>query len=213
MKVLKGNDGALDSCDEIAEVLARGGLVCMPCNGSYRLLADLRNADAVTSLLQSKRRTGKSAALVFVADEAMLDQVAAEIAPAARALAREMWPGPLTILFDARDDLLPKRTMKQLLKANGKLGIRIPDDGLAHRVVTTFGGPVLVSSANRQKRAGESSPAQVRKNFVHQVDLFLDHGDLREQTSSTVVDIAGDGSIVVTRPGAIDADRIAAIVD
>ncbi|MFU8806216.1 MAG: L-threonylcarbamoyladenylate synthase, partial [Bradymonadaceae bacterium] len=80
---------------------------------------------------------------------------------------------------------------------------------LMRSVVHAFGGPILVSSANKGKKHGESSPAQIRKNFMGRVDIFIDAGDLRSSASSTVVDIVA-GQVVVTRPGAISQDEIEA---
>lgn len=195
--------------DELVRVLAEGGLICLPCGGSYRILADLGNEKAVTRLLQSKRRTRKAPSLVFVGDRDMLPSVAADIDPLVGQLTERLWPGPLTILFDAHPDL-PRRVVKQLCKANGKLGVRVPEDGPARQVVRRLGRPVLVSSANKESKAGAGSPAQVRKTFRAQVDLFLDAGDLAPGTSSTVVDVR-EGQLVVTRPGAVSQDQIDAV--
>jgi len=212
MKTIPLRDGNLttEQQDDLVRVLAEGGLVCLPCSGTYRILADLNNEAAVTRLLQSKRRTRKAPSLVFVGDQKMLPKVAGEITPMASKLAQQMWPGQVTILFEAHSDL-PSKVVKQLCKANGKLGIRVPSDGLVRRLVLKFGRPVLVSSANKESKAGAGSPAQVRKTFRSQVDLFLDAGDLPACPSSTVVDVR-DGSLVITRPGAISQEQLDAFV-
>lgn len=186
---------------ESTKILQKGGLVCFPCGGKYRLAAALEDADAVTHLLQSKRRVGKAPALVFVSDEAMLRRVAAEVPSAASRLIAQFWPGSLTILFEPHGNL-PAKVVKQLARANGHIGVRIPDDPIARAIVESFGGPLLISSANREKKAGDGSPAQVRKNFVHRVDLFIDAGDLAPQPPSTVVAVHSD-TVQVTREGSI----------
>ena len=191
---------------ESAQVLQQSGLVCFPCHGTYRLAASLEDVDAVTHLNQSKRRVGKSPALVFVSNEEMLKRVAADVSPVAKRLMEAFWPGPLTLLFDANPDL-PTKVVKQLVRANGQIGVRVPDDPIALAIVESFGGPLLISSANKEKKAGHGSPAQVRKNFVHKVDLFIEAGDLAPQTPSTVVAIDG-ATVQVTRQGAISEDQI-----
>lgn len=208
MQIVKpGSAGSdLEFVEQAAQVLRQGGLVCFPCQGKYRLAVDLLNPDAVTSLFQSKRRVGKSPALVFIASEEMLAFVADGVEASARGLMKRFWPGRLTILFEASDDL-PNKVRKQILRGNGKVGVRVPDDAFAQALAETFGGPLLVSSANREKKAGSSSAAQVRKNFVHRVDLFVDAGDLRAESPSTVVEIV-DGEVRVTRPGAITIETL-----
>lgn len=213
MKIIKSEAVESDPSvpDEVAQVLADGGLVCLPCNGSYRILADFSNPKAVTKLFQSKRRTSKAPSLVFVDGFDMLSTVAADIDPLAKQLADRHWPGNLTILFRAHPDLSPK-IRKEVEKAVGKIGVRVPDSDLTQKVLGTLGRPLLVSSANKQKKQGSGSPAQIRKNFVHKIDLFVDCGDLEAEPSSTVVDVA-EGSFRVTRPGSVSEADLAASLE
>ena len=208
MRTIKLDEAGADAAifEEAAKVLQQGGLVCFPCQGKYRLAADVTDQRAVLDLMQSKRRVGKAPALVFVSDADMLSGVAAEINPAARQLIDQYWPGHLTILFEASASL-PRKVVKQLTRANGHIGVRVPDDPIALGIVKAFGGPLLISSANRENKSGNSSPAQVRKNFVHRVDLFIDDGDLTKQEPSTVVNVDG-GTVKIIRSGSIGDDGI-----
>ena len=191
---------------EVCQVLLEGGLVCLPCESTYRILADLTNEAAVNRLMQSKRRTRQAPSLVFIDSEKMLYQVVARVEPMVLRLARGLWPGQLTILFDPHPDL-PAKVVKQLTKATGNIGVRIPHNLMARRIVSAIRRPLLVSSANREARQGAGSAAQVRKNFVSRIELFVDAGDLAPGPASTVVAIV-DGQVKVTRPGAIDAERV-----
>lgn len=197
--------------EEIGRVLENEGVICLPCNNNYRIVADLSSENAVNRLLQSKHRTRKAPSLVFIDGEAMLDTITSNVDPIARKLARKVWPRPLTILFDANDDELPPKVVKQLSKANGKIGIRVPSNPMVKQIISRLGRPLLVSSANREKKQGASSPAQIRKNFANRIDIFIDAGDLSPNGgSSTVVDIE-KGAVTVTRAGVISADEIAGI--
>ncbi len=191
---------------DVSRILDEGGVVCLPCNGTYRLFADVTNEDAVMRLFQSKRRVHKAPCLVFIDSISRLHKVTDTVDPVARALAQKLWPAPLTILFSASNDL-PRRVVRELTKANGKLGVRIPQNPLSHRVVESFGGPVLVSSANRGRKSGETSPAQVRQNFLGRIDFFLDAGDLNRVPSSTVIDVENN-AIDVIRVGAVSEEQI-----
>lgn len=190
----------------LARVLEKGGLLCIPCSGSYRIIASFLDQSAVTSLMASKRRTKKAPSLVFIGDRKQLSSLTDDVDPVAKKMAKELWPGPLTILFEPSEDL-PRKITKQVALANKHIGVRIPDDTIMQNLLDAFGGPVLVSSANRQKKAGASSPAQVRKNFVHLVDIFVDAGDLQGAHSSTVVEVK-DGAVHVTRDGCIEAETL-----
>jgi len=190
----------------LARTLESGGLVCVPCGGTYRILANLLDEDAVINLMQSKRRTSKAPSLVFLPDVKSLSKVTDNIPDLASKLARDLWPGPLTILFDPGDDI-PRSVVKQICKANGHIGVRVPEDEALLQLLQEFGGPVLVSSANKEKKQGASSPAQIRKNFVSKVDLFVDAGDLSGNGSSTIVEIK-DGNLAVTREGKVSLEQL-----
>lgn len=194
----------------VARTLENGGLVCVPCRGTYRILADFDDERAVTSLMQSKRRTKKAPSLVFIRSVDQLKNITHGVDPIAEKLAKSLWPGPLTILFEPSDDT-PKKILKQVAKANGHIGVRIPDDEIVQGILEAFGGPVLVSSANREKRGGETSPAQIRKNFVGTVDIFIDAGDLAGAPSSTVVEVV-NGELKFTREGEISVEQVEAVL-
>ena len=193
---------------EIAQALNRGGLVCFPAESTYRLACDLMSDEAVTRLLQSKRRSEHHPALVFVTDVSMLRRVVADVPPWARRLAEVFWPGLLTLVLDIHPDLPPK-VARTLARATGKVGVRVPASPIAYRVVREFGGPLLVSSANLERRSGASSAAQVKKNFHQRVAVFVDAGDLPSILPSTLVEADGEG-YKVTREGAIPESRVAA---
>lgn len=124
-------------------------------------------------------------------------------------LIRAFWPGPLTLLLDPHPDL-PRKVSKELSKANGSLGVRIPVNPLVRRILTAFGGPVLASSANRNSKKGETSVEQIRKNFSKNVSLLLDAGDFDQSVQSvksTVVEVVDDCAKIV-REGLITRDLI-----
>lgn len=191
---------------DVVQVLDRGGVACLPCNGSYRLFADVTDEDAVMRLCQSKRRVQKTPSLVFIDDISNLYKVVDDVDSVASTLAKEFWPAPLTIRFEPNSDL-PRNVVRELTKATGKLGVRVPASDLARSVVESFGTPVYVSSANRGQKTGETSAAQVRHNFRGRIDFFLDAGDLNQSASSTVIDVDKD-DIEVVRSGAVEDDEI-----
>lgn len=188
----------------IVDVINHGGIACFPCNGSYRLAVNYNNEDAVIALLQSKRRISRAPGLVFVKDQNEASKVGKVEAPA-DPLIKKYWPGALTVLVQP-EILLPKKLLKQITSKKGKLGVRVPDDRLTQMVLELSGKTLLISSANRVKKHGESSPAQIQKNFAATVDLFVNLGDLPMGSKSTIVDPTGDALIVVREGALKEAD-------
>lgn len=204
--VMDGDSLSEETLERIIAILNEGGLVCLPCGGRYRIFADLKNEDAVIRLFQSKRRVHKAPSLAFIGNIRRLHEVADDVDPVALKLLKDLWPAALTIRFPASTKL-PRVVIKELTRANGKIGVRIPDDPLILQVVEAFGGPLFVSSANRGRKGGDTSPAQIKKNFARELDFFLDAGDINPQQSSTVIDVE-DGDITVVREGAISEEFI-----
>ncbi len=213
METVKMDSGSLpqETLQSVVDVLERGGVVCLPCNGTYRLFSDVTNEDAVMRLLQSKRRVQKAPSLVFIDSISRLHTVTDDVDPVASALMKKFWPAPLTIRFSASSDL-PRDVVRELTKATGKIGVRMPQNPLSHRVVEEFGGPVYVSSANRGRKSGETSAAQVRQNFGRRIDYFLDAGDLNPVPSSTVIDVEKN-DIDVVRSGAVPDDKVEQVAE
>lgn len=192
---------------ELAEVLSDGGLVCFPLRGTYRIVADVRSVEAVTRLVQSKRRAKSHPALVAVPNLAAAKAVAEGTTwPTTRRLAEKLWPGPITMVLPPSNEL-PAKVRAMLTKATGKLGVRMPQDPLASALVRAFGGPLLLSSANLEKKPGASSAVSVRQRFTHAVELWVEAGDVPPAPPSTIVEITEAG-FTILREGAITRTEI-----
>lgn len=204
MKTIRWSDGGSNEeiAAEAAEVLRRGGLVCLPCGGRYRILSSLQDTDAVMHMMQAKGRVRAAPALIFIHSPDALAEVADDLDPYAVTLARRFWPGPLTLRVHP-GRAFGSKVLKQLGGKKSRVGVRIPADAIALATVEAFGEPVLVTSANRERKSGEGSTAQVLKTFGRNVDLFIDAGDLRAGPTSSVIDVTS-GGVRIERPGSLD---------
>lgn len=192
---------------ETAKILEAGRLVCFPTPSGYKLGADFGSPDAVTAMLQAKRRVKNAPALVFLPHVDWVDSVVSAKSDKAVALMKALWPGHVTLLFPANEEL-PSKVRKPLTKAKGWLGVRIPSDEVSTGVLGAFGKPILVSSANLASKHGAHSVAQVRKNFGRTIDLLIDAGDLKSDAPrSTLVDLTGDMPEII-RAGAVTEEDI-----
>lgn len=208
MKILKIDDLKQNPglYQEVAQVLAEDGMVIFPGIASYRLAVSALSEPAIAKLQQAKRRVQNKPALVFVKDKEQLSLLVDDVPEVAKQLMATFWPGHLTIRFTPSEEL-PSKVRKALSKATGKIGLRIPISETARAIMKAFGQPLLISSANRSKKSGAQSLAQVRKNFGNAADLILDAGDLAEGSSSTIVDVSEKGWSLV-REGSISAAEI-----
>ena len=195
----------------VKSCLESGGLVCIPCRSSYRIVADLTNPKAVNALLFSKHRTTKAPSLVFIPSYGDLKSVASNVPAKARKLAQALWPSELTIRLEPNEEAIPAPIVKTLTKAGGKLGVRVPSEPWLLKLLKELGRPLLVSSANRERKNGASSPAMIQKNFISHVGIFVTAGDIPDSLPSTVIDFV-DGEPVLKREGSLPRERIDAVL-
>lgn len=186
---------------QAAHVLARGGLVAVPTETVYGLAADAGNESAVRAVFAAKGRPADHPVIVHVADAGALDEWAREVPPSARVLAREFWPGPLTLVLKRAPRVLDVVTGGQ-----DTVGLRCPAHPWAHALLAAFGGAVAAPSANRFGRISPTTAEHVRADLGEKpdgaVDLILDGGACPVGIESTIVDLSGAAPTLL-RPGAV----------
>jgi L-threonylcarbamoyladenylate synthase len=195
--------GGLPIAEAVA-ILRRGGLVAFPTETVYGLGADARNPAAVARLYKVKGRPPEHPVIVHLGEPAQLSDWAREIPESARALAARFWPGPLTLVLRRAADV-----GDHLTGAQDTIGLRVPGHPVALELLRRFGGAIAAPSANKFGRVSPTTAQHVRNDLDGEVDLILDGGACEVGIESTIVDVSGDGPVLL-RPGRIGADEIAA---
>jgi L-threonylcarbamoyladenylate synthase len=188
--------------DGIAALKA-GELVVYPTETFYAIGADAFSPIALRRLFQVKRREPGRPVGLIAADTAMAFSVAREIPTDARRLADEFWPGPLTLVLPARDDLA-----EELAGADG-VGVRVSPNPVARALSAGIGRPITATSANLSGRAPASTLEDARAGLGEKVKVYLEGGKLTASAPSSVVTINASGWKMV-RVGAISEDQLAA---
>lgn len=192
---------------ELAQCLTDGGVVCLPINGSYRLLADAFSDAAIVRLAQMKRRMKDHPSLVLVADRSAARRVVHGMAwTTTKQLADAFWPGALTLALPASHDL-PPRVKKLLSRATGRIGVRVTADPIASALVQAFANPIITTSANLERKPGASSAQTVQQRFMSTVDVWVDAGDMQPGPPSTIIELS-ETSYKLLRAGSIAADAL-----
>lgn len=187
-------------------VLRGGGLVALPTETVYGLGADAHDADAVRRIFAAKGRPADNPLIVHLAAADELDRVAATITPLARSLARRFWPGPLTLVLDAADDL-PHVTTGGL----STVAVRVPDHPVARAVIAAAGVAVAAPSANRSGRPSPTTADHVAADLTGRIDVLVDAGPTGLGVESTVVDARGMRPVVY-REGALSREQLGPVV-
>lgn len=189
---------------QIEEAVARlraGGLVAFPTETVYGLGADALNAAAVRRVFEVKGRPSHNPLIVHVADAEMARTVVSEWPEEAELLAREFWPGPLTIVLPKRD-VVPDE-----VSAGGPtVGVRCPDHAATLSLLREFGGPLVGPSANPSGRVSPTTAEHVREAFTPEQVFVVDGGACEGGIESTVVKLGTE--VRVLRAGLVTPDAI-----
>lgn len=184
------------------DLLHQGRLVAFPTETVYGLGADASNAKAVTGIFKAKGRPADHPLIVHIANPAQLSDWAITVPETAQRLAKRFWPGPLTLILKKRPEVANEITGGQ-----DTVGLRIPDNPVALRLLRAFGGGIAAPSANRFKRVSPTQAVHVAEELDGRVDLILDGGPCRVGVESTIIDLSGTNPLLL-RPGRISKAEI-----
>lgn len=132
----------MDALHELVRILEQGGVVACPTETWLGLLADARNEEAIERVAALKGRPANMPIALLLPDAKAVTEVALAPNPAAEALMSAHWPGPLTLLLEARPELSPR------LVREGKVGVRVPGLSPALELTRAFGHALTATSAN-----------------------------------------------------------------
>jgi L-threonylcarbamoyladenylate synthase len=205
-----------DLIKRAVDVLKAGGLVAMPTETVYGLAADANNVSAINKIFSSKGRPSGHPLIVHIAQpnaglgndqyadstpwREILSQWSRDVSPEALILAKEFWPGPLTMILSKAKNVLSEVTGGQ-----ETVGVRCPQHSMAQDLLKAFGGGLAAPSANRFGRISPTTAEHVREEFPGDEVLVLDGGPCDVGIESTIVDLTrlDTHGPVILRPGAI----------
>jgi len=194
---------------DAAEVLINGGLVAFPTETVYGLGADACNAAAVARIYSVKGRPADHPLIVHVASMDALGEWAADVPAYAIALARDYWPGPMTLVV-TRSEL----AADFITGGQDTVGVRVPNHPVALGLLEAFaragGKGVAAPSANRFGNVSPTTANAVSdelSDYLGMSDVILDGGACAVGVESTIIDCTGDVPKIL-RPGAITEEMI-----
>jgi L-threonylcarbamoyladenylate synthase len=195
--------------DAAANLLA-GGLVAFPTETVYGLGADACNADAVARIYSVKGRPADHPLIVHIASIDGLGDWADDVPGYAISLARDFWPGPMTLVV-RRSGLAGDF----VTGGQDSVGVRVPGHpvalGLLEAFVRAGGKGVAAPSANRFGNVSPTAAHAVADelgDYLAGGDQILDGGACDVGVESTIIDCTRVTPKIL-RPGAVTAQMIA----
>jgi L-threonylcarbamoyladenylate synthase len=188
--------------EEAVALLKAGKLVAFPTDTVYGVGADVFNEDAVRSIFAAKKRDINKPLQILIAQKSDLQAITRDQSEILERLASEFWPGPLTLVMLAREDF-----PRQVRCNRDTIGVRMPANLVALKLIEAFGVPLAATSANISGFSDPVNAREVMEYLGNEVDLILDGGTTPGSIPSTVLDISVHPPVVL-REGKLGADEL-----
>ena len=197
---------------KVAQGLMDGALVGIPTETVYGLAADAENEAAVARIYSVKGRPQDHPVIVHIGSLDYLTKWAINIPDYALKLAKEYWPGPMTLILERSD-----RAKNFITGDQDTVGLRVP----AHLTTLAFleefhklgGNGIAAPSANRFGAVSPTNAEAVQSELGEFLDasqdLIIDGGQSLVGVESTIIDCTVEFPSIL-RPGATSEEMIAA---
>ncbi len=192
--------------DIALQALNNQEIIAIPTETVYGLAGNAYNEMAIEKIFKLKKRPFYNPLIVHIKSADCLDDVACDIPNVARLMAKEFWPGPLTLV-------LKKQSHIPDLVTGGKttVGIRVPNHPLTLRLLEKLDFPLAAPSANPFGSISPTSAEHVANYFKDDLKVVLDGGKCEKGVESTIVGFE-DQQPILYRHGAISIEQIERVV-
>ena len=186
--------------------LAAGQAVVFPTDTVYGMGVAVGLSPSPQAIFQAKRRDADKAIPWLVGNKGALSLYGRDVSQLAIDMAGQFWPGPLTLIVKAADNV-PAAFRAQ----DGTIALRMPNDPVALALVERVGFPLATSSANFQGAKPPKTQRDIDPDFAAQVSVVLGDDVPRSGVSSTIVDCTQEHPQIL-RAGAITAADFKALL-
>lgn len=188
------------------KILKKGGLIGFPTETVYGLGADALNNKAVLKIFSLKKRP-KFNPLICHFNNIKQIKKNAILSKKALKIAKEFWPGPLTLILKKRHNT----KISNLVSAGlNTIACRIPSNLIALKILNEFNGIIAAPSANLSSKLSSTTAKHVKKNFGKKIYL-IDGGNTKYGIESTIIDLSNKIPSIL-RPGIIHKKDIIKIL-
>jgi len=182
---------------EAVDILKSGGLVIIPTETVYGIAADALNKKAIGRLYEIKKRPEDKPFSIAIDRKDRVEELAREVPLAAYKIINKFWPGPLTLILKGINQ--------------PSVGLRMPDDEIALKIITGLNCPVALPSANLSGKPAPQGFEEAIKDLNGLVELAIDAGPVKLGTESSIVDFTVE-PMQILRAGAINKEEINKVI-
>jgi len=206
-----------DIITEAASFIDSGALVAFPTETVYGI-ACRAEVSSLNKLNNIKKRGVDKHYTIHIGQKNDATKYLPNIGLKAKKLIDNAWPGPLTIIFELKDEQLCKQReifdddVFDIIYKDKTIGLRCPDNPIASMLLQNTNYPVVAPSANKTGDNPSFNAEQVMSYFSSKIDYLLDGGPCKYKKSSTIVKISNN-RLKILRPGVYTQSDLKAMSD
>ena len=193
-----------ENISRAAEIIRAGGLVAVPTETVYGLACNGLDEKAVNNIYEVKGRPAIKPLSLMVPDISAFDDYCLDVPEAAYILAEKYWPGPLTIVVKAKENI-----PAIVLAGGDTVGLRCPDHPITLKLLKECKLPLAAPSANPSGEPSPKTAETVYNYFDGNIDAIIDGGPCGIGLESTIIDMSRKPYSIL-REGALAATEISA---
>lgn len=186
----------IEKISKAAKIIQDGGIVAFPTETVYGLGADATNPNAVARIFEAKQRPRFDPLIVHIAEKSQLSEVVTSVPPKAQQLIDKFWPGPLTLILQ-KQQIIPDIVTSGLQG----VGVRMPDNEIAQKMISLSGRPVAAPSANKFGSISPTCATHVEEQLGSSIDMILDGGPCNIGVESTIISFTNETPVLLRHGG------------
>ncbi|WP_196591428.1 L-threonylcarbamoyladenylate synthase [Pectinatus frisingensis] len=201
-KILKMDTATDEKLSVAAQAIKNGDLVAFPTETVYGLGANGLDEKAAAKIYAAKGRPSDNPLILHIDSIKMLAMITDKVPHMAMEIMAAFCPGPITMIVPKKI-AVPDRITGGL----STVGVRMPDNDIARKLITLSGVPIAAPSANLSGRPSPTTAATVYDDLNGRIPYILDGGPSDFGVESTIVDCT-ESIPVILRPGAITKEML-----
>ena len=187
---------------QVCDTLKKGGLVIFPTETVYGIGANALDSKAVDDIFIAKGRANDNPLIVHLDSKENITNYAEISNSIEEKLIASFMPGPFTLILKKKNNI-PSNVSAGL----DTVGIRIPSNDIAHKILAYSKLPIAAPSANVSGKPSGTDISDITDEFANKVDYIIDGNVTDIGLESTVVKVI-DGIPTILRPGYITKEDI-----
>lgn len=188
-----------------SQIIKSGGIIAFPTETVYGLGANCFNDQAIDKIYNAKNRPKSNPLIAHILNTSWLDRVCGNLTDKQLLKIEKLskfWPGPLTLILPSNESV-----SKLATAGLNSIGIRIPNNNIALKLIEFSDLPIVAPSANPANFLSPTNALHVEEFLGDKIDMVIDGGECQVGIESTIISLLEDKPKLL-RAGIITVDEL-----